>query len=459
MPWMTAVAMKLSPASTKEKTTGFRVVAILLMFLVTAALLEIGSLGVYPLIFRKALSRADIQRRLAVEEPIPAAETKPARFESLFKNHILHPYVGFVANPGTYVSDWEFSRGGQTTTVNEQGFPGLDPILKRGSNVVNICILGGSFAMNLYLDSRDTLVNELRKNGSYQDKKINVTLAAMSGWKQPQQVLALTYLLSQGAEYNVVLTLDGFNEIALPISENVPAGVYPLYPRMWNVYASRTVLPDEALVRLSQLAVLRQKARERKYFFASSPFRYSNFCLLLFEVFDRRAQAQMAVINGTLQDVVNAGRQEHTPENSGPRRQFSRSDQILQESADSWERCSRQMDAMCRANGIAYFHFLQPNQYIPDSKPMGPAEKEVALFQSDNYGYKIAVQKGYPNLVLNGRKLERDGINFVDLTMLFKNVDEPVYEDDCCHVNKRGNDLIALKIAATIASSRPASPR
>jgi len=33
----------------------------------------------------------------------------------------------------------------------------------------------------------------------------------------------------------------------------------------------------------------------------------------------------------------------------------------------------------------------------------------------------------------------------IALTMLFKDVEETTYEDDCCH--QRGNDLIAAKLA------------
>ena len=47
----------------------------------------------------------------------------------------------------------------------------------------------------------------------------------------------------------------------------------------------------------------------------------------------------------------------------------------------------------------------------------------------------------------HGRALRGDGVHFVDLTMLFKDVEETIYEDDCCHVNQRGNNLIAAKLA------------
>jgi hypothetical protein len=38
--------------------------------------------------------------------------------------------------------------------------------------------------------------------------------------------------------------------------------------------------------------------------------------------------------------------------------------------------------------------------------------------------------------------------------MIFKEVEEAIYEDTCCHVNKRGNDLIAAKVAEVIAALR-----
>ncbi len=43
---------------------------------------------------------------------------------------------------------------------------------------------------------------------------------------------------------------------------------------------------------------------------------------------------------------------------------------------------------------------------------------------------------------------EKDGVHFVDLTMLLKDAEETIYEDDCCH--QRGNDLIAAKLAEAI---------
>jgi hypothetical protein len=37
------------------------------------------------------------------------------------------------------------------------------------------------------------------------------------------------------------------------------------------------------------------------------------------------------------------------------------------------------MRALCRGNGIPFFVFLQPNQYLPGRKPMGREEQAVAI--------------------------------------------------------------------------------
>jgi hypothetical protein len=436
----------------KIGATLFRVIRVLVVVLITVALLEVGSVGLYPVVFHKPFSRRDIQRELVLRQG-PQSETAPVSPSDpvIVRNHIIHPYLGFVGNPGNYMADWEFSRNGQKSTINDYGFPGMSPILKRQNDSVTICILGGSFAMNFYLDSKDTLLDELKTRGVFRDKKINVVSVAMSGWKQPQQLLALSYFLSLGAKYDVVVNLDGFNELALPFLENRREGVYPFFPRLWNLYASR-LLSERIILQSAESIRLRQKVQQQKRFFSSPLIRHSNFCLFLFEVLARNVQNQIATATNTLQTMLNQKDQIHSFENSGPQTfEYGDGDRFFEEMAGYWEVCSRQMDGICHVSGAKYVHLLQPNQYVPDSKRMTNYERAIAYYEGSNYGYKTAVEKGYPDLMTHGLALHRDGVNFVDLTMLFKDVQDAVYEDDCCHVNQRGNDLIAAKLAEAIA--------
>ena len=53
---------------------------------------------------------------------------------------------------------------------------------------------------------------------------------SLGGYKQPQQLLTLAYYISLGAEFDTVINIDGFNEVALPPIHNIPKNIYPFYP-------------------------------------------------------------------------------------------------------------------------------------------------------------------------------------------------------------------------------------
>ena len=46
-------------------------------------------------------------------------------------------------------------------------------------------------------------------------------------------------------------------------------------------------------------------------------------------------------------------------------------------------------------------------------------------------------------LILNEQKeLNQSGVKVLDFTNLYKEQAETIYRDRCCHVNRRGNDLL-----------------
>src|SRR5262249_21658117 len=66
--------------------------------------------------------------------------------------------------------------------------------------------------------------------------------------------------------------------------------------------------------------------------------------------------------------------------------------------------------------------------------------------------YRKPVEIGYPYLRAMGASLRRAGVRFEDLTGLFAGESEQIYVDNCCHVNKAGNILLARAIVAAIAA-------
>jgi hypothetical protein len=106
------------------------------------------------------------------------------------------------------------------------------------------------------------------------------------------------------------------------------------------------------------------------------------------------------------------------------------------------------MKALCDAHGIRYYHFLQPNQYLPGSKPMGKQERAVAI--DSETPYRPPVIRGYPELIRGGGRLKSLGVRFRDLSGVFRTHPEPLYTDDCCHYSAAGSLIVEREIASYI---------
>ena len=65
------------------------------------------------------------------------------------------------------------------------------------------------------------------------------------------------------------------------------------------------------------------------------------------------------------------------------------------------------------------------------------------------------VPEGYPVLASAGAELVQEGIEFKNAEYVFKNVTEALYVDDCCHVDEKGQTLMAGWIADLITDGEP----
>ena len=108
--------------------------------------------------------------------------------------------------------------------------------------------------------------------------------------------------------------------------------------------------------------------------------------------------------------------------------------------ASDWERASRLMSAMARESGARYLHVLQPNQYVGD-RVFSPRERRIAIHPQSPYGRLMPA--GYRALKAAGARLVASNIRYRDATGIFDATAETVYADNCCHLNQRGNNLLA----------------
>jgi hypothetical protein len=386
-----------------------------------------------------SFSQFQADRRTLIQSdfsPRPVSGSVMPDLEST--SEVIHPYLGFVIDPT--------SIGG----YSELGFPGKNPVhVVNTDKDVIIGIFGGSFAEGLSRLGGEALISELSKAPGFQGKDMGIYTFALGGYKQPQQLFTLTYLLFLGSDFDIVINIDGFNEIALPSTENIPKQVFPFYPRRWFTRVGN--LSDTTiLTMLGELSFLRSKRQSWASFFVSSPLHFSISANMLWRFYDSRlSQQQIHTLQKFLRyktekaemlGYVATGQSVHYANNA----------EMYEDLALGWKSASLQMHRLAEANKANYFHILQPNQYVPNAKMM--IEKELNIAISEDQPYRQAVEEGYTYLIQQGKQLTESGVNFHDLTMIFSENDDILYADNCCHLNEKGYRIIGSEIGQTIGA-------
>lgn len=344
---------------------------------------------------------------------------------------ILHPYFGFVYDPAM-------------ESISDYGFcDDSPPVLPKPANGLVVGVFGGSFAKQMYTYAQYTLVASLKPIND----NITVLNFALGGYKQPQQLLVLSYFLSLGAHFDVVINLDGFNEVALPQADNIPYDVFPLFPRAWNLRVVN-VLEPHIVPRLAKLYDLRQERKRLARRFLKYHLYHTASTSILWRALDARLAKMIYGLSTYIGDYNSKKPLE--PVATGPPFSFSDDADLYDYLATHWRRCSQQMNILCEAYGIRYYHFLQPNQYVPGSKPIGPEEATAAIV--DDCKYKSGVLLGYPLLRTEGSEMAGE-LSFRDLTMIFSETTDVLYNDTCCHLNKKGYEIIADTIGTFIVGN------
>jgi hypothetical protein len=112
-----------------------------------------------------------------------------------------------------------------------------------------------------------------------------------------------------------------------------------------------------------------------------------------------------------------------------------------------WKRYTILEDDLVRKrSGKPVFFYLQPNQYLKDSKPFSEQEKQIAIDPSlaeTYHGIMVSLKSA-------AGELRSSGIPISDLTAIFSRTNETVYKDACCHVNDLGNQMMAEAIVSSI---------
>jgi len=365
----------------------------------------------------------------------------------------LHPYFGPTHRPGIPFDVPPPLRTGEAdeaVSTNNFGFPSrVDyPFSKASDRQFFIGIFGGSVGAYFCRVGAARLEESLRRSESFNNREPVTLCFSHEGYKQPQQLLVLSYFLSIGQRFDLVINIDGFNEVALGrindrFGWDISMPSHEHLDALINVVNQATLTPAK-LESLARIVRYRQQLndiaeRSNRTRFASIEFvlrRYYNFL--------RRRYEQERVRFDGLPSNPPANSPIHITPNVRPRNGSA----VYEDIAANWHDASVLMQQMLAARSIPYLHVLQPNQYY-SSRVFSTAEKAVAF--NDASPFKEGAANGYPFLE---KALEPGALNAVHL---FDAVRESVYVDDCCHYTSTGYRLLADFIARAVVTSHGAA--
>lgn len=357
-------------------------------------------------------------------------------FDSGVDAERLHPYFGYVLRGKTPEDAYGF------------GNP-ISPFQKRSNDKVILAVVGGSVAHEMFNAAIQDLTSELGKVKKFEGKEIIPVNLALSGYKQPQQLMVINYFLSMGGEFNIVINIDGFNEATMPIVENRPVKVPSVYPRDWRArvdplepWAIKNFMGKRVLT------ILRYKAR---YFFQQHPLADSYTAMLLWKVADRVLGFGMS----HFQQRYLYEMPKREIEKIGPFREDVSGYSLYNYLADIWKFSSKGIQASANMNDFDYFHFLQPNLHFEGTKIW--SRMEMSLRRKSNI-YQESVNKVYPLIQSRGKELLSGGEKFYDLSRVFEKYADTVYLDNCCHLRRKGSAILAKTIGRMIVTEYERTP-
>jgi hypothetical protein len=368
----------------------------------------------------------------------------------------LHPYFGPTHSQGHPLQiPLELLRtppaaGAPAPTLHANNFgffaPFDFPFVKTGPRQFVIGILGGSVGAWFCQAGVPRLDERLREHPFFKDREIVPVCLGHEGYKQPQQLLVLAYFLAIGQQFDAVINIDGFNEVALA-PMNAQRGLDVSMPSPLHLdglvnLIDRSTLTPERLRSLAAIDASRRAVNRLADRMERTPFAMVHVALSWY--YERRESEYNAEL----------GRFANLP-GSAPGTSLVRvtpsirprdEKQLFGDIAAEWARSSTSMNAMLAARGVPYFHVLQPNQYF-STRPFSAAERATAF--NDGSPFKAGAERGYPALI-DAARTGLPGVRFLNAVDVLNQEPRPVYLDDCCHYTLVGTERLAEAIGSTM---------
>ena len=368
----------------------------------------------------------------------------------------LHPFFGFIEKPGP-----DFRPGFK---VNNYGFmsPYDYPFKKNKPNQFIIGVFGGSVASNygVFEVQNKILPRYLKQLPGLQDKEFIILSFATGGYKQPQQLLILNYFLALGQELDLVVNIDGFNEVALSNLNNKNQ-IDLAMPSIQHI-APLTSLANNSLSTKAMQATIRIKENKTKINEGLKSLQHCSLaaCDALTSVYVQN------LVNNYRRDVIafEKERSKNQEDEEGNVMYVNKNKSVLEDGAAfeqmawNWAKSSIFMHKVLAASKVPYFHVLQPNQYYQTKRVFSDGEKQIAFNKDTPYAKAVVI--GYPALLKKFPNLQKNNINILNGVKVFDKTKDVVYVDSCCHYNQSGQEIFSNYVGSSIVEAlRKDEPR
>jgi len=345
----------------------------------------------------------------------------------------VNPYVGYIGKKGMY--PW----GENTSSFNDYGMLNINGVKypsKKSDDYLLIGVLGGSFA-EIFANTMNDYCNDYIRDKFENPKKIKFVNLATGGYKQPQQLNILILSMLYGFEFDFILNIDGFNDLALSTYNN-RNNVHPVYPsihhynllqkslKSFPIRENCKLIYDLYSNRANELQVL--KLLDSLNLFNSNAINFTSLTISKYYQKIFKNKYNKLTIE-TSSKVAN-----------GPPFYVNDIDYIV----DVWFDSSELINTICESKDLHYIHILQPNQYLLGSKKLSDYELKNCFNKENKWGQTIG--QYYHKLIDRNCDYKNANINFHDFTDIFNSEERTVYTDDCCHVNTYGNQIFSQKI-------------
>ena len=355
----------------------------------------------------------------------------------------LHPFFGYTYATSPSRPDEKCKVETCSNAINNYGFESVFdyPVMLPGDNYY-VVMIGGSMAGELYEKMSELIRRQVKGVVRKNVVLINLTMVA---YKQPQPLFALIYLLFIGQKIDIVINVDGYNDV-FGSWYNYKGGIAPTMPARGYVGEIKKLTEARFsgqlwLEELGKIAILKDEVSNEARRYINSSFALEAAFHLArgsWSVKKYRYSVQHLQASAIYSDGESVINYELAPRSIGE-------GDAIHLGTNFWRKSSEAISALSVLYSFRYVHVLHPNQSAGNHK--FSAMEMSKAFSANTNDYVRVTRIGYADMVSQIEQMKSHGVPVFNATSIFDDVHEEVYRDVCCHLTDEGLLLLARFVA------------